>query len=147
MFSRPRKVPSLKDWSPRPPTSSARPTVSGGAFFLHAGTSAAIVARTRSARITRAYRVVEPDVNSGLDGSRERGEVPDRVHPENQAVPDRRRGEGRVRAVETLQQGQVARVENLEPAALVVGRARLDHEEIADRGHGGDDVARSHVPE
>src|SRR3954468_7327690 len=102
MFSRPRRVPSLKDWSPRPPTSSARPTVSGGAFFLHAGTSAAIVARTRSACIPGAYRVVDPDVNLRFDGSRQRGEMPDRVHPENQAVADRRRGESRVRAVETL---------------------------------------------
>src|SRR3954470_23160627 len=101
MFSRPRRVPSLKDWSPRPPTSSARPTVSGGAFFLHAGTSAAIVARTRSARIARAYRVVEPDVNSRFDGSRESRKAAGAVHPEDEAVAHRRRGEGGVRAVET----------------------------------------------
>ena len=50
-----------------------------------------------------AYRAAEPGVNSRLDGSRESGEAADRVHPEDEAVPDRRRGESRVRSVETLQ--------------------------------------------
>src|SRR5947209_1603829 len=107
--------------------------VCGGTLVLHAGTTAAAAARTRSVRMDRPYRALEPGVNSRLDRSGERGQPAARVHPQDRAVSHRGGGEGGVRTVEAAQESQVARVEDLEPAALVVGRARLDDEKIADR--------------